>query len=118
MLAQREGVALTYMVFDVLSVEGEDVTKEPYLIRRQILESLCLEGARWRTPVAFDDGEALWEAVCEHDLEGVVAKRRLGRYISGNRGWIKSKNRAYWRYELEREVAFNRRRPRAAFVRL
>jgi hypothetical protein len=35
-----------------------------------------LDGPQWRTPEAFDDGEALWQAVCEHELEGLVAKRR------------------------------------------
>jgi hypothetical protein len=30
-------------------------------------------------------------AVCEHELEDVVAKRRSGRYILGERGWIKTK---------------------------
>jgi hypothetical protein len=29
-----------------------------------------------------------------------------------HRGWTKIKNRAYWRYELERESAINKRRPR------
>jgi ATP-dependent DNA ligase len=82
---------------------------EPYSERRRILSTLKLDGPRWRTPEAFDDGEALWEAVCEHELEGVVAKRRSGRYIPAERAWIKTKNRAYWRYELEREGAFKSR---------
>jgi ATP-dependent DNA ligase len=35
----------------------------------------------------------------------VVAKRKTARYMSGERGWIKTKNRGYWRYEMEREGA-------------
>jgi hypothetical protein len=34
-----------------------------------------------------------------------VAKRLSGRYVSGERGWVKTKNRDYWRYEIERETA-------------
>jgi ATP-dependent DNA ligase len=49
-----------------------------------------------------DDRQALWEGVCEHELEGVVAKRRSGRYLPGERVWIKVKNRSYWRYETLR----------------
>jgi ATP-dependent DNA ligase len=49
----------------------------------------------------------------EHELEGVVAKRRSGRYIPGGRGWIKTKNRDYWRHEMEREGAPRSRRRRA-----
>jgi hypothetical protein len=35
-----------------------------------------------------------------------------GRYQPGERGWIKIKNRDYWRYELEREAAVAKRRQR------
>jgi ATP-dependent DNA ligase len=45
--------------------------------------------------------------------EGVVAKRRSGRYLPGRSGWIKTKNREYWRYEMEREGAVRSRPPRA-----
>jgi bifunctional non-homologous end joining protein LigD len=111
-LMRRTSAQLTFMAFDVLSVDGRTVTRLAYSKRREILEDLNLNGRLWRTPEAFDDGAALWEAVCEHELEGVVAKRRSGRYVPGERGWIKTKNRDYWRYELEREGALNRRRER------
>jgi ATP-dependent DNA ligase len=65
-----------------------------------------------RAPEAFDDCEALWEAVCEHELEGVVAKKRSARYLPGERGWVKVKNRDYCRWELERERALERPRVR------
>jgi ATP-dependent DNA ligase len=41
-----------------------------------------------------------------------VAKRRSGRYRPGERGWVKIKNRDYWRYEIERESAMNMKRVR------
>src|SRR5436189_4003637 len=109
-LLQRQfHVPLTFMVFDVLSVEGEDCTRLPYSKRRAILEQLNLNRSTWSTPQAFDDPEALWDAVCKHELEGVVAKKRTSRYVSGERGWIKTKNRDYWRYEMEREGALKAR---------
>ena len=49
----------------------------------------------------FDDGEARLELVVERGLEGVVAKRLRDPYRPGQRGWIKVKNRAYWRYPCE-----------------
>ena len=49
-------------------------------------------------------------AILDGELEGVVAKRRSGRYLAGARGWIKTKNRNYWRYEMEREGGFKIRR--------
>jgi bifunctional non-homologous end joining protein LigD len=109
---RRTSAPLTFIAFDVLSVEGESVMGLPYAKRREILDGLGLDDRFWRTPETFDDGAALWEAVCEHELEGVVAKRRSGRYLPGERGWIKTKNRDYWRDELEREGAFKVRRER------
>ena len=49
----------------------------------------------------FDDGHALFEAVVEYGLEGIVAKRRNGTYGPGFRGWTKIKNTAYWRRDME-----------------
>jgi ATP-dependent DNA ligase len=42
----------------------------------------------------------------------VVAKRRDSRYRPGERGWVKIKNRQYWRYEMERESAITSGRQR------
>ena len=56
-------------------------------------------------PEAFADGKGLWDAVCEHELEGLVAKRLDEPYLAGERRWVKVKNRACWRWELEREGA-------------
>jgi bifunctional non-homologous end joining protein LigD len=110
MLFRHDEIPLVLIVFDVLSVEGEEVRREPYRERRQILEELPLAGPRWRVPETFEDGEALWQAVCEHELEGVVAKRVNEPYLAGERRWTKVKNRAYRRYELEREGAFQSRK--------
>lgn len=56
-------------------------------------------------PAHFDDGEALFAAVEELGLEGVVANRLDGRYRPRRRDWIKTKNRGYWRYPHELESA-------------
>ena len=85
------------MIFDLLSLDGDDLTRAPYSERRTQLEALDLNGVHWQTPETFDDGEALFEAVCAHELEGVVAKRRSSRYRPGERGWVKTKNRSDWR---------------------
>jgi bifunctional non-homologous end joining protein LigD len=112
LLNRRHSIRVTYMIFDVLSLDGRSLLGLPYKERRAELEALDLRGPYWHTPEAFDDGAALFEAACERELEGVVAKRRSGRYRPGERGWIKIKNRDYWRYEIERESAINRKRVR------
>jgi ATP-dependent DNA ligase len=63
------------------------------------------DGRSWFTPDWFDDGEALFTVVVDQGLEGVVAKRQSSPYRPGERGWIKTKNREYWRYPQELETA-------------
>jgi ATP-dependent DNA ligase len=46
----------------------------------------------------------LFAAICNQGLEGVVAKRRGQRYRPGERAWVKTKNKEYWRYGQELEA--------------
>jgi len=86
-------IQLIYMVFDVLAVDGRRTMALPYLERRRLLEQVDLPSDLAVVSDWFDDGAALWEVVCERGLEGVVAKRLDGRYVPGERGWVKTKNR-------------------------
>jgi ATP-dependent DNA ligase len=83
-----------------------------------VLEELELPSPLCLVGDAFDDGQALFLAVCDRGLEGVVAKRRSGKYRPGYRGWIKVKNPGYWRRESEvegvRRSRERRSRPAAA----
>jgi bifunctional non-homologous end joining protein LigD len=72
-------VPVTFVIFDLLRIDGTDVMKRPHGERRALLESLVLEGLGWATNETFDDGEALYAAVCERGVEGVVAKKLSGR---------------------------------------
>jgi hypothetical protein len=47
------------VIFDLLAVEGRDVTRRPYWERRQLLEDLRLEGDAWSTTPSHTDGEAV-----------------------------------------------------------
>jgi bifunctional non-homologous end joining protein LigD len=108
LLHGRVGIAVTLMIFDVLRVEGLDAMCLPYADRRALLDELDLNGAAWRTPEVFDDGEALLEATRLLGLEGVVAKKRSERYRPGERRWIKTKHRTYWRFGREGGLAHRR----------
>ena len=87
---------INYLLFDVLSHDGEALKNATYLERRDVLRDLDLDdGETLRVPLAFDG--SLEDAVAssqELGLEGVVAKRRDSRYRSGTRSssWIKIKN--------------------------
>jgi bifunctional non-homologous end joining protein LigD len=97
-------VPLTYVIFDVLRRDRDDLTAEPYLSRRRTLQELRLDGPSWTTSETFEDGPALFDAVCSFGLEGVVAKRLSSRYRPNERGWIKTKNPNDWRRDSEREA--------------
>jgi bifunctional non-homologous end joining protein LigD len=56
MLMRRPGIPVTLMIFDLLSIQDEDLMRTPYSERRAQLEALNLNGPYWRTPEAFDDG--------------------------------------------------------------
>ncbi|MDQ3821677.1 MAG: hypothetical protein M3321_00340 [Actinomycetota bacterium] len=111
----KRTIAVKYMIFDVLRVDGLDVMGNAHADRSALLEELELEGASWTTPEAFEDGPALFEATLGLGLEGVVAKRLDAPYRPGERGWVKVKHRSYWRYGQELELARSRRR-RIAFA--
>jgi bifunctional non-homologous end joining protein LigD len=84
---------VTYMIFDVLSLDGVELLREPYERRRAILDDLALAGDHWLCPPAFTDGVATKEAAEENAIEGVMAKRLTSVYRPGQRSadWVKVK---------------------------
>ncbi|QWF23531.1 non-homologous end-joining DNA ligase [Nocardioides sp. LMS-CY] len=91
-LAER--VPAIYMVFDLLRLDGRDLTGEPQEVRRGLLEGLGVDGS-WQVPAAYDDGAMLVEATRQQGLEGVVSKRRTSTYRPGERTphWLKLAHR-------------------------
>lgn len=82
-----------YLIFDLLRLEGLDLTAAPYADRRAALEELELTGPHWQVPPVFDDGPATLAASEELGLEGVMAKRLAAPYRPGFRSpdWVKVK---------------------------
>ncbi len=86
----------TYMIFDVLAANGNDIAAVPYDQRRQLLDSLAphlAASGRWLVPPSFTDGLATLAAATDLSLEGVVAKRLASPYRAGVRSpeWVKLK---------------------------
>jgi bifunctional non-homologous end joining protein LigD len=85
---------VTFLVFDLLAWDGEDLTARPYVERRERLDALALSGHRWvATPWFPGGGEGVLAASEENGLEGVVAKRLASPYRPGVRSpdWRKIK---------------------------
>jgi bifunctional non-homologous end joining protein LigD len=86
---------VTYVIFDLLYLDGHSTMPLAYEDRRKVLEALALEGPAWRTPAYHrGEGTALLEATRELGIEGILAKRLDCPYEPGRRssGWIKVKN--------------------------
>jgi bifunctional non-homologous end joining protein LigD len=92
---RAQDVPVTYVVFDVLHLDGHDLTGLPLRDRRRLLDQLLEPGPGWRTSPIHDDGPALLAAADERGLEGVVAKRLDSAYEPGKRTrlWRKVKVR-------------------------
>ena len=88
-------IPATYVVFDLLYLDGHTTMRLSYEDRREVLEELELNGPAWRTPAYHrGEGAALLEATRNLSIEGVVAKKLDCPYTPGARAshWIKVKN--------------------------
>jgi bifunctional non-homologous end joining protein LigD len=86
---------VTYLIFDLLYLDGRSLVDLPYTERRERLEHLGLDGASWQTPSHhLGEGAALLGLTEERGLEGLVAKRLDSRYLPArrSRAWLKVKN--------------------------
>lgn len=99
---------VTLLVFDLLAMDGEDLTRRPLSVRRARLESLGIGSAHWQVPPTYDDGRMLLAATEQQGLEGVVSKRLASTYHFDRRtkDWLKFAHRptlSYvvggWRHE-------------------
>jgi bifunctional non-homologous end joining protein LigD len=95
-LSENRPERMTFYVFDLLHLDGGDLTSEPLFDRKELLREV-LEDADEEGPVRFSEhfsqpGKVMLAHACRMGLEGVVSKRAHAPYRSG-RGydWIKSK---------------------------
>lgn len=90
-------VSVTYVLFDLLELDGTSLMEAPYEQRRSALEATAEPHDGWIVAASQDDGDALLEAVRAQGLEGVIAKRRDSRYEPGRRSpaWLKVKVRLH-----------------------
>ena len=82
--------ATAYHVFDVMWLDGRDVTSLPLEERRALLRDLPLHPPLCRVQ-ALDDPKP-WERAAQEGWEGVIAKRRDSRYEHRrSKHWLKMK---------------------------
>ncbi|MEO8428216.1 MAG: non-homologous end-joining DNA ligase, partial [Verrucomicrobiota bacterium] len=113
--ARAKHPAVCY-VFDCLYLDGRAIVNEPLTRRREWLEDVIKKESAYRVSEVVEEGRALFEAVKQMGLEGIMAKQRDSAYLPGKRseGWLKIKTRqalecviiGYTRGKGDRETRF------------
>ncbi|MGV3489554.1 MAG: non-homologous end-joining DNA ligase [Tuberibacillus sp.] len=87
-------VPVTYMVFDILYLNGQSLIDKPLSERQTLLQSFVTPNANIQIVPSFSGGEALFKTVKSHQLEGIVSKQLDSTYGLGEKDgrWIKIKN--------------------------
>ncbi len=100
-LAERRDTELIYYAFDLLHLNGRDLTGEPLLARKELLRRLSPNDPEFRIQYSEHseaNGREFFAQVCRMGLEGVISKRRNAPYRNGrSKEWIKAK-----RYDVGR----------------
>ena len=97
-----------FYVFDILWLKGRDLRSRPLIERKRILRRIVPKQSSAMLYARHFErtGRDFYRLVCQHDLEGVVAKLKYGAYGDG---WFKVRNPLYSQYEGRREL-FEKRR--------
>ena len=86
--------AIVYFVFDIMYLDGYDLTGVTLIERKKVLSRLIPTTASFQLVDYFEnDGELLFKIAVERGFEGVVAKRKDSIYEPGKRPdtWLKAK---------------------------
>ncbi|WP_254602582.1 non-homologous end-joining DNA ligase, partial [Sphingomonas bacterium] len=87
------GGAMTCLAFDLLRLDGEDLTALPTVARKERLRAIIGTDERLQfAEHVLGAGEALFGRMCAEGLEGVVSKRADAPYRAGRtKAWLKAK---------------------------
>jgi bifunctional non-homologous end joining protein LigD len=83
-----------YEIFDLIYLDGYDLTKVPLQERKRLLKGLCGGGhgtIRYSEHIE-GNGDAFFKHACEYGIEGIVSKIANSTYDSTrNKSWLKVK---------------------------
>lgn len=95
---RQKSYPVVFVAFDILRLNGKDVTRKPIEERREMLYEVVPKNAATNIvtaevyPIAMMD--ALWDFIEDNNLEGLVTKRDGSKYVPGSRSpqWLKIKH--------------------------
>ena len=90
---QQGAGRISYYVFDIVHLDGEDLSALPWRERKALLRrTLTFSGPVRLTQHRNRDGERLFRDACRKGWEGLIAKRADAPYTHGrSRDWLKFK---------------------------
>ena len=90
----REG-SLHYYVFDIIWLDGYDLTNIPLIERKRILQNVISpdDAVLKYSDHVLSEGEKFFDVALKGGLEGIMAKKANGKYRPGDRAdsWLKIK---------------------------
>ena len=94
-LMKRDRQAV-YFAFDLLWLDGADLRELPLIERKKILRSVIPKKSVWVGYVShIERNGRIFELIKAHDLEGLVVKRKDGKYNPQTTRWFKVINPLY-----------------------
>ncbi len=98
-IKQNNTATLVYFVFDLLYLDGSDLTRSPLRERKKILEQILKPQRAKKAPNSLrysehwiGQGDELYQESCRKGLEGIISKKADQPYRSGRgRDWLKIK---------------------------
>lgn len=89
---------LAYYIFDILWLEGYDLTKVPLRQRRDVLQRIIpLKGILRHSEIIDATAKELYEITSKLNMEGFIAKKADSEYLPGTRSkkWLKIKTQKH-----------------------
>ena len=96
-LSKGDSHGLTYFAFDLVYLDGFDLSGVPLVERKRALEGLITPLIDQRSPIQLStyfegDGEDLFLRASQMGLEGIVSKKKDARYVQRRAdSWVKVK---------------------------
>jgi bifunctional non-homologous end joining protein LigD len=89
-----ETVPIVYMIFDIIYLNGEWIHNKPFHERNQLLAEIITPNEHIQLVPSITEAEALFRAIKEQGMEGIVLKRTGSPYAIGKKrdDWLKVKN--------------------------
>lgn len=96
---------ITAVAFDLLELNGEELIKQPFIVRKAMLKRFLQEDLRSLQYLDYTfEKQSLWNHVLEIGAEGIMAKTLTGIYeFRRSRAWLKLKNE---RIDIKQVVGF------------